>query len=79
MDPNETLRRLLELARQVDFDAVQRVGVDNDDFVPIQEYEYVLGQAQEMSELIAALNNWICKGGFLPNQWAKSKKKVRRM
>jgi len=54
MDPNENLRRLRELYKQI---------IERD------EYEGVYHQACEMADLIEALDNWLTKGGFLPADW----------
>jgi hypothetical protein len=50
MDPNETLRRLRELARR-----------DSDHPV----------YSPEWPELFQALDQWISRGGLLPDAWRK--------
>ena len=60
MDPNATLREIRKLVEEI-----QRRTLDeeecnvSDDFV-------------RLAELTQALDEWICKGGFLPNEWRSS-------
>jgi hypothetical protein len=58
MDPNETLRRLREMAR----DAVERFDRDE---------EVASADAAEMAEAFQVLDQWITEGGFLPREWEK--------
>ena len=57
MDPNATLARLLGLATM------------NEHAQATLEKAAI---ADEMSELIEALDGWISKGGFLPDRWRKA-------
>jgi hypothetical protein len=54
MDPNELLRRLRELAGDVDGYAVGDLD----------------GVAREMADLFQDLDAWILRGGFLPKDWS---------
>lgn len=66
MDPNETLKRLQQLHAQ---------------------YEIVGGEARrdawkvehmpEFLELFAALDEWISKGGFLPDAWRETPPRLK--
>lgn len=66
MDPDETLSRLLELARK---------NAENDiDSMDAHELSMVAFDASEMSELILALDEWIeDKKGFLPSSWQSTR------
>ena len=57
MDPNANLREQLEITEKM---------LDPDS-------EYVdTGDALRLAELVEELNEWIRKGGMLPNAWLKS-------
>ena len=58
MDPNETLRRMRELAAEI----------------PKLDMESLADhwKATELAELVEALDNWITKGGFLPAAWNRN-------
>ena len=64
MDVNETYRRMLSaLARlqnqREDYDEGHTyLEIDRDDLI-------------EMLDSAKALNNWLCRGGFLPTAWEK--------
>jgi hypothetical protein len=64
MDPNENLRRQIELARRLQMQADREKAID-----PLD--------ALELAELVTALNGWIRKGGFLPVVWAEKQEVVR--
>lgn len=57
MDPNETLRRLRDIAA-----LVLHLADTDDNGVP----EPML----EMAELFDGLDTWLTRGGFLPDAWA---------
>ena len=61
MDPNENLRKQLELAKciQEQHDTEERESVDPAD-------------ANELAELVIALDKWIWGGGFLPQRWEQT-------
>ena len=63
MDPNETLRRLRALAATIlgDHENPDGNGVDQDD-------------AAALAEHVNALDEWITRGGFLPEPWANGGK-----
>ena len=59
MDPDAALRRIIELAeRAVDADPGK-----------LPDYETVLDLATELAETVLGLDEWIRKGGFLPEDW----------
>lgn len=53
MDPTENLKRQRALARQI---------LDQGDSKDP-------GLVYELAELVEALDEWICAGGFLPGSW----------
>jgi hypothetical protein len=58
MDPNANLDEQLDI--------VQRM--------LNQESEHIdTGDAVRLAELVEALNEWICKGGFLPATWDRGR------
>ena len=61
MDPNATLKEMVELAESIqqDYGDTDGNGVDQDD-------------ANRLAELVEALNGWILKGGFLPKAWREA-------
>ena len=60
MDPNETLKELRLLVKQVhkDYEDPDGNGVDQDD-------------ADRLATLIESLDAWISNGGFLPKDWRR--------
>jgi hypothetical protein len=54
MDPNANLERQLILAQRI-------VDSYNEDGLKVD--------AEELADLVLALNEWIKKGGFLPKEW----------
>ena len=64
MDPNSNLIEQLAIARQIvaDVDAEQ----------PAFDWPF---NAVRMAELVIALDEWIRKGGFLPDGWSKGGKR----
>lgn len=59
MDPNANLKEMLKIAKS---------------FMEEGEYKSVgdfLGDANRLAELVIDLDEWICKGGFLPGNWRK--------
>ena len=59
MDPNATLEQLRQLAVQV--------------LNPDREDALVDEAAEEMAELVRALDDWISRGGFLPAAWSRGR------
>ena len=57
MDPNECLRRLLEIAERV---------IESDSLDDAEQ------DALDMSELILGLDTWIRRNGFLPDRWVNT-------
>jgi hypothetical protein len=57
MDPTECLREILELAHEI---------LQNDDD-PVETFTG--HEPVRLAELVEALNDWILKGGFLPESW----------
>ena len=58
MDPNANLDAQIEIARRVvkNYQDPDSNGVDQDD-------------ANQLAELVIALDDWIREGGFLPRKW----------
>lgn len=63
MDPNETLKRIRELARRVR--ETERVDPNN--------FSTYTANADELAFAIDALDSWITRGGFLPSDWSKGR------
>lgn len=57
MDPNATLREMLELSAELLRDA--------------DTIDDALGKAERLAELTIALDQWIVRGGFLPSKWKR--------
>ena len=58
MDPDATLKELRELIGKT-----YKLTVNGD--------EYVSDDWHQLATLAEALDEWICKGGFLPKDWQK--------
>lgn len=61
MDPNENLSRQRGIVS--DITELRELGEAH---VP---YGQVAVLAYELAELVSALDEWLAKGGFLPNRW----------
>lgn len=60
MDPTTNLTEQISLANSLV------------DYTPSRStVEKYVNDAQRLSELVLALNEWLCKKGFLPEQWKK--------
>lgn len=59
MDPNATLAALRALVRQVQATENGDAHADT---------------AERMAELFSALDQWLCRGGFLPRVWNPMKR-----
>lgn len=57
MDPNENLRELLLIAKQV-------ISASDEE---IAHYDI----SDRMAELIVSLDGWLSGGGFLPERWVR--------
>jgi hypothetical protein len=68
MDPDETLRRMLELANMVLEGDYTNRGKDN-----VERVSARICDAEELAELVQALDEWMKKGGFRPNNWEITK------
>jgi hypothetical protein len=62
MDPNQCYREILELAAKL-WD-----GIGCGDYKCLDHYE---GDVDRLCERITALDTWLSKGGFLPDNWKK--------
>ena len=60
MDPNETLRCLRALSKQI---------------IKENENEEMPDNGMHMANIFQALDEWIVKGGFLPQDWQKGQTK----
>jgi hypothetical protein len=58
MDPNANLKEQRELTQRImrAFDEANSNGIDQED-------------ANRLAELVQALDEWLVKGGFLPESW----------
>ena len=61
MDPNQTLNELLDCAERVIYH------YDGDGVIDIED-------SHTLADGIMALNEWLNKGGFLPDEWYISRK-----
>ncbi len=64
MDPNACLTEILRLAKKL---------VDDDSQYPDQ---YPFRNADQLAELVLALDQWIRKGGAIPDQWLAARIQV---
>lgn len=60
MDPNATLMELRALAQAHMDEGPEETGLD-------------VADAVRMAELVQALDEWITRGGFLPDAWQKGR------
>ncbi len=63
MDPNETLWKMMELAKEVM--EKQELSISRGS---VLDYSV---EARDLAEGIQNLDGWICNGGFLPERWTK--------
>jgi hypothetical protein len=68
MDPNANLARQRELSQEI-LTIVDQCS-DDGEFTEDQELELV-HLAANLAEHVQALDEWITRGGFLPEGWAK--------
>lgn len=66
MDPDANLEAMLERAREII--AMGNTLAKHEDGVPAQTKWQL---ADELAELVVALDEWLGKGGFLPAAWSK--------
>ncbi len=69
MDPNANLREQLQLARDIQT-TWDHCGEDGN--LSLEQINHVADAANRLAELVLALNEWIARGGFLPDQWRTS-------
>jgi len=60
MDPNETLAEIRRLVRVIGTPAADEAGVE----------------ALRLAELVEGLDNWLSRGGFLPDKWERARDKA---
>lgn len=58
MDPNANLREQREIAARLN-------GSDT------RSADEIIADAQRLAELVEALDEWLCKRGFLPSAWQR--------
>lgn len=69
MDPNKTLEDIMEFIKDIEEEEVYtQFGTDEG------KYNYIQEKALQLAEAITYLNEWMEKGGALPDKW-KSKKR----
>jgi hypothetical protein len=61
MDPNEALERIRSYADSI------RDGLDND-LLTVTE---LTASIRELLDYFHGLDEWLCKGGFLPDAWQR--------
>ena len=68
MDPNETLRKIREAARDV------RLALDSyaNDTDPLTRAFALAASSDSLADATEALDEWLSKGGFLPSAWQRS-------
>lgn len=60
MDPNANLQEQLRIAQRI-LDASE---LEDDNILES-------GDAERLSELVLALDEWITRGGFMPSRWSQ--------
>ncbi len=58
MDPDRALARMVEIAERIVNGAPQDL-----------EWTALVGRAEELSETVLSLDEWLRRGGFLPAAW----------
>ena len=66
MDPTANLREQIQIARDIQT-TWDHCGEDGN--LSLEQMDHVADQANRLAELAEALDGWITKGGFLPDQW----------
>lgn len=71
MDPNEALRTLRKaIARRNEYrDAGNHYADEYESSLAARAYETADDAAHEAADAAAALDKWLSKGGFLPDDW----------
>lgn len=64
MDVNESLRTALENAREI-IDLLDRERPDGPGLTIVES------NAEKLSESLIAIDEWLSKGGFLPERWKR--------
>lgn len=69
MDPDANLERQREIAQEI---VTLIDSSEGDDWSETERsvLEQVSALANELADLVSALDEWITKGGFLPGAWA---------
>lgn len=75
MDPNANLREQRELVDEIN-DIQDEVG--DDGVLTADQKEDLARAVFRLAELVEALDNWIRRGGFLPDTWQRSNDAPRR-
>lgn len=68
MDPDANLEAALERAREI---LAKIDGANFDGTLDPDARESVVNLANELAELVVALDEWLSKGGHLPRAWSK--------
>lgn len=69
MDPTENLKSQMRLVVNI----VRTIDGSEDINGDIPSLHKVARMANELAEHVDALNTWLSKGGFLPDQWSKER------
>lgn len=68
MDPDANLEAALERAREI----IKKIdGANDDGTLDADARESVVNLANELAELVVALDEWLGNGGHLPRVWSK--------
>lgn len=68
MDPNAALERIREITRGYN-------DPDSEDFNAVPGVDDLVDYAQQLTELVDGLDEWLTKGGFVPEAWEEQRKK----
>jgi hypothetical protein len=74
MDPTANMREQLRLAKEIL--KLADDGCDENGDSTIEQLDELGVKAQQLAELVLALNTWIMNGGFLPTSWADNFREV---
>jgi len=71
MDPDQCLKELMELNKEVG-DVIDSYGswVELAEEAKPEEVDELIANVNDLVDHVAALNGWMKKGGFLPEEWA---------
>jgi hypothetical protein len=79
MDPNEALTQLRTLASKVshEVETLRRMADGDSNDAEIEAGQDVADMAMHLASQFWALDTWLSKGGFLPDEWHANRPPVR--